>query len=419
MKTTKFTAKQQEIIQEAFRVWGENCFFNTSLNSLAEAIGISKTALYRYFDGKDSILEAMKEYLLQVHQNLCVEVQEKAEGKDFGERFELYQKIVLGFYIENYWYYRFIFIYFIPHSEESFETLKKLRQLQKDLFPINQLGSEFRWQPAVVQTVQNYIFSAAIFLLFHSGVSTFSFKPIRAADVEALNAKIIKEGFAGRASLDQLDFQHIEDHCMVDRGELLEPDRFFAAIAEVVGEVGLWEAPLDKIARKAGMSKSSLYFHFKNRNDMLWEMIERERQRVGQLYLQKTEGYETFEERLYAYFVVFSSYMEQRKDVLAVMNWFRFQGYKIEVPNDAVGKFSEYIEFLHEGISTGKLRKDSQGPLMLVQWINHFLIQEIFHTADALRPSASVRRELLRVSYRLFLYGVPGRRSIEGAPPRE
>ncbi len=418
MNTTKLTTKQQEIIQEAFRVWGDNCFYNTSLTSLADAIGISKTALYRYFNGKDSILQAMKEHILQLHQSLCAEVQEKAEGKDFSERYDLYRQIVLKFYTENYWYYRFFFIYFIPHSEESFRTLKKVRQYQKDLFPLDQLRSEFGWQPALVQTAQNYIFSAAIFLLFHSGVSTFSLEPLRAADVNGLSAKIIKEGFAREAFSDQLDFQHIEDQCRVDRKELLQPDRFFAAIAEVVGDVGLWEASLDKIARKAGMSKSSLYFHFKNRNDMLWEMIDRERQRVGQLYLQKSERYSSFEERLYAYFVVFSSYMEQRKDVLAVMNWFRFQGFKIEVPPDAEGRVSEYIGFLQEGVDSGKLRPDALGPLMLVQWINHFLIQEIYHEADDSR-SESDQRELLRASYRLFLYGIPGRKRTEGAVPRE
>jgi len=418
MNTTTITTKQQEIIQKAFRVWGENCFYNTSLNSLAEAIGISKTALYRYFDGKESILQAMKEYLLQVHQNLCVEVQEKAEGKDFSERYELYRQKVLRFYTENYWYYRFIDIYFIPHSDESLNTLKKMRQYQKNLFPLDQLRREFGWQSELVQTAQNYIFSAAIFLLFHSGVSTFSFEQIKAADVDWLNKKMINEGFAGHTLPDQLDFQHIEDHCRVDPEELLQPDRFFTAIAEVVGEVGLWEASIDRIARKAGMSKSSLYFHFKNRNDMLWEMIDRERLRVGQLYLQKTDGFESFEERLYAYFVVFSSYMEQRKDVLAVMNWFRFQGFKIEVPPDAEHRVSAYIEFLQEGIASGKLRSDVLGPLMIVQWINHFLIQEIYHEGDD-NHSESDKRERLRASYRLFLYGVPGRKGTEGTAPRE
>ncbi|MCK5674296.1 MAG: helix-turn-helix transcriptional regulator, partial [Spirochaetales bacterium] len=57
---TKRELKTQLIIDTAFKVWGEDSFYNTSLSTLAEAMGLTKPAIYRYFKNKDAILQAMK-----------------------------------------------------------------------------------------------------------------------------------------------------------------------------------------------------------------------------------------------------------------------------------------------------------------------------------------------------------------------
>jgi len=407
MNIVKTPTKRQEIIQEAFKVWGENSFYNTSLASLAQSMNISKAALYRHIKGKEDLLEAMKEYFLQLHRHLCQEVQQKAAGKGFDEKLSIFHKVVIQFYAKNYWYYRFIFIHMASQSEESLDSFKELKQFQKELFPLEELHTEFGWDTKELVLVQNYILNSGIFLLFHSSMSQFSFEKLKKSDLKNLNKSIVTEGFAGQERLNEIDFQRIEDQCWLDSCELPETDRIFSAIAQVVGEVGLWEASLEKIAGKAGISKSSLYFYFKNRNDMIWEMIDRERHSLGQLFLQKSGIYESFEERLYAYFVVFSSYMWARSNILEVMNWFRFQGFKIEVPANCTDTMVRYVQFLNDGQELDKLRKDLFGPQMIIQWINQFLIQEI-HNINGNKLLTKESNEMLRTLYRLFLFGVKG-----------
>ena len=413
MKTTKATIRQQEIINQAFRVWGESCFYKTSLSSLARSLGLSKTALYRYFSGKEALLQAMREHFLQVHENLSREFLEKASGKSFWKRFDLYNRIIVQFYSEHYWYCRFVFIFFLPRAEEGMNALQSLKEYQKVLFPREQLQSELGWGEGAVRRVQEYISTSAVFLLFHNSLKAFHFeeKSISEANIkdgaDALFSKMIKEGLAGKDQPGLCDFAAVEEQCWVDRSELLKSDRIFSAIAEVVGEMGLWEASIEKIARKAGMSKSSLYFHFRNRNDMLWEMIERELYRIRQLFEEKSASFETFEQRLYGYFVVFSSYMNHRRDILAVMKWLIFQGSKITFPLINQEAVKKHIQFLRDGVVSQKLRDDIFQPVEMIKWIHHFLTLGIQEMVSA-QQSEEEHRQMLRVSYKLFLFGARG-----------
>ncbi len=67
---TKREIKTQLIVDTAFKVWGENSFYNTSLSSLAEALGMSKPAIYRYFKNKDALLQAMKDDFIIKYKGL-------------------------------------------------------------------------------------------------------------------------------------------------------------------------------------------------------------------------------------------------------------------------------------------------------------------------------------------------------------
>ncbi len=62
--------KIQLIIDTAYKVWGDNFFYNTSLSSLADALGMTKPALYRYFNNKVAILLAMKTDFIRKYQTL-------------------------------------------------------------------------------------------------------------------------------------------------------------------------------------------------------------------------------------------------------------------------------------------------------------------------------------------------------------
>ena len=48
-----------EIIDAAFKVWGRNFYRKTSLSQLANELGVSKPALYRHFENKQALIDAM------------------------------------------------------------------------------------------------------------------------------------------------------------------------------------------------------------------------------------------------------------------------------------------------------------------------------------------------------------------------
>ena len=66
-------------------------------------------------------------------------------------------------------------------------------------------------------------------------------------------------------------------------------------------EEGIQNASVDKIAAKVGMSKSSLYFFFKNKDEMLTKMVEREQEHVKGLLLERLKGFAGFPEQAYCY----------------------------------------------------------------------------------------------------------------------
>lgn len=404
----KHTLKKKQIIETAFKVWGEEFFYKTSLASLAKELGISKTALYRYFRNKESLIDEMRQVFLDVHRNICEEMTAKAEGKSFQKRLELFHDKFLRFYGENYWYYRFAFIFLLPHTAEGFHQIEEIRQLQHGMFPADQLQQEFGWGEQEVKAVQRFIFSVGTFLLNRGNIKEVQeIEQLTSEQLLDMNGKLVFEGMEGPAKIRMPDFEAVEEKCRLELKDLLPKDPLFAAISKVVAEEGLWEASLEKIAKKAGMSKSSLYFHFHDRNEMLWKMIDRERQQLGQLFLDRSEQLNSVEERLYAYFAIFAWYLSRRPEFLAVMNWFRFQQFHIKIPRHMKGGMNKYIGFINEAEQSGKLRTDVLDTLTKARWINYLLIQEINNMywieglSDRMWP-------FIRASFKLFLFGVEG-----------
>lgn len=404
----KHTLKRKQIIETAFKVWGEEFFYKTSLASLAKALGISKTALYRYFRNKESLIDEMRQVFLDVHRNICEEMAAEAEGKSFQQRLELFHNRFLRFYGENYWYYRFAFIFLLPHTAEGFHQIEEIRRLQHGMFPAEQLQNEFGWGNHEVNAVQRFIFSVGTFLLNRGNIKEIQeMQQLSSEQLLDMNRKLVLGGMRGSANIQMPDFEDVEEKCRLELDDLLPKDPLFAAISKVVAEEGLWDASLEKIARMAGMSKSSLYFHFQDRNEMLWKMIDRERHQLGQLFLDRSAQLDSFEERLYAYFAIFAWYLARRPEFLAVMNWFRFQQFHIKIPQHMKGGMDKYIGFIIDGEQSGKLRTDVLDSITEARWINYLLIQEINNMYWIEGLSEKIW-PFIRTVYKLFLFGVKG-----------
>jgi AcrR family transcriptional regulator len=51
-----------DIIEKALHVWGREMYKTTSLSRLAQALGVTKPALYRHFANKKALLDGIYGY---------------------------------------------------------------------------------------------------------------------------------------------------------------------------------------------------------------------------------------------------------------------------------------------------------------------------------------------------------------------
>ncbi len=92
-------SKRQAIIHEASQAFNENGYDGTSLDTVADRLGVTKKALYYYIKNKQEIL---KEIFLQWGdvQEWAIDRAEK-EGKDGLERLSLYAKYYVSRVLET------------------------------------------------------------------------------------------------------------------------------------------------------------------------------------------------------------------------------------------------------------------------------------------------------------------------------
>jgi TetR/AcrR family transcriptional regulator len=74
-RAEQFETKRRAVVREAARAFGKRGFHNTSLDEIAEALGVSKPALYRYVRTKHEILYEAK--------NLVFELGDRARAAAF------------------------------------------------------------------------------------------------------------------------------------------------------------------------------------------------------------------------------------------------------------------------------------------------------------------------------------------------
>ncbi len=380
---------------------------HTSLESVAKALGMTKPAIYRYFSNKEALLSAMNSYFLSLFDDICDRAYRSDGSGRFEDAFDAYNEVVIRFFIENPAYFAYAMIMYIPRAQPGGGGSDHIEQKYRELFPESLLRDQLGWNEESVETVRNYIVTVGGFLLSHMAMCGTGKTSLETKELLEMNRYIVLEGFGNRERFYKPDYDKVEQACSIGREDLLEPDHIFSAIAEVVAEYGLWNASLDNIAKRAGMTKSSLYFYFENRNDMLWKMIDRERHHVGELYLRSSASFEHTEEKLYAYFRVFGGYMNLRPDFLAVMNWFRVQRINFKPPNHAKLGMERYLEFIRTAFSEEKIHDRGMNEMELIRFLHFMIINEI-NKGYWSGLSTEEMRIRFRVIFNIFVYGAEG-----------
>jgi AcrR family transcriptional regulator len=313
-----------EIEEAAFRVWGRNFYKKTSLSQLAKELGVSKPALYRHFASKQALTSAMTDRFIDDFANsVRMDFEKALQTNDADDGISIIVQCVTGYFAHNVYALIFSITNIYERNLEVHSIADRLKTRGVDMGTLEHIiEKKYKCDQKVVRLV----FAALTFLMsyFHKTKKTLD-NPPSGEDIKNVTELInmtIKNGLNLPLQKASFNFEDLENK--VDKMTLnAEQEPFFKAVAEAVAEVGPWDVSMEMVAKKLGLSKSSLYGHFKNKKDMLRRLFITEFKRIIE-YAQQGIGLSVkAEEQLYLGIFSIAVYLRARPEILIAMNWFR------------------------------------------------------------------------------------------------
>jgi AcrR family transcriptional regulator len=405
--------RRAQIIAGAFEAWGRSAFFQTHLDDVASQLGMTRPALYRHFRGKKALLDAMEEGFLSDYRELGGSIggTSATAGADPGPRAALDRFVGsrVEFFGGNIAYLYFMMNHVGTHHESAV--------LGEMVAQTARLGSLLAPAPGVHDptTAGDYVRATVTFFLMRTGLTNRDLRPraLGPRDRETLAALlggVCASGYAAPGCLlERPPMDEIEATCAVAPRELPEEHPILRAVAETVAEHGFGDASIDRIARRAGLTKSSLYFHFRDRDDMFARLLDRHQERLAAILASRASGVGGGTERqLYCFLVVLGSYFRAAGTIAAVLNWFRCHGYKLRLasvvrPDETA--MARWLPFLEDALRERSI--DTRG-ISLAHIAGHLSFVVINHMMMAGRTTRGVELTDLRQIYDLFVHGIQG-----------
>jgi len=211
---------------------------------------------------------------------------------------------------------------------------------------------------------------------------------------------LIQRGLGfGLEPLRKLDYAALESLARTGTDETGGGDGLLAAVASAVAEVGPWNASMDLVAKRSGLSKSGLYAHFKSREEMLAKLFEVEFDRIAALMENRIARGNTGPERVFLAMASAASYLSARPDILSALDWIRVQ--RIDLGVLMPPRFVALFSFLEEEPENPFAGFHAKRLELASRWILFHVINFLIHSrvcgADQKAPRPEERlRELHR-----------------------
>ncbi|MDR1286567.1 MAG: TetR/AcrR family transcriptional regulator [Treponema sp.] len=398
---------RQDIAETAFRVWGRNFYLDTSLSFLARELGVSKTAIYRHFRDKQALKDTMYELFFDHYADYIREGFNKASaGEDSAESLAAMIRVQTEYFARNPW--KFIFCLAEVYNDREPENIRD-ELLKRGIYVLRHryIARYSAGFPSFAQMIT----ASLIFWVAHfhkngrKDVSTLDENPGE-DEIKALVAFVEKTVFHGlgleRERTEHLDFDSLEASAASRDSEHVENGILFKAVAEAVAEAGPWNASMDMVARRSGLSKSSLYGHFKNKQDMLRRLFVTEFTHIARFANEGIGLSAVPEEQLYLGIFSIASYLRLRPEILTALSWIRTRRLNL-------GRHASYRPFrVFETIKLVPCRDWEKVPAEIMSHWIMFLIVNILMRPPEGANFADFPNESIRVLYRFVTLGVEG-----------
>ena len=397
------------IVETAFEEWGKVCFKNMSLSLVTNKLKITKPALYRYFKNKKELLNEMSNFLFNELIKLSETFFNEIKNKEKEKIILLFIKEYFEFFGKNLYYFLFYIFYLVKDRyfeiKNIIEINNKLSVILADFIKQN----DFWIKPEESENLLRYIFSTGIFLTvftIHEDINKN--KILKALNknqinklIESIN-KIVFNGFKSNKLPIKIDFNDIERLHFVNN-DPIKRNRIFESIANVVAKFGLWDASIKKIADDLNMSKSSLYLYFKNKKDMISDLIIKEMEKNNIKIQNNICNYDDFFKRLYCALVTMISNFINDKRIILVFDWFHYQGFDFKKVHSKNIKLNSVLSILQEGFENKLIKINLFNIEFISAYLNMQIIKEIL-LLNLMKKKFEIND--IRFIFKMFLYGL-------------
>ncbi len=396
--TKKQANRQKQIISAALQAWQRTDFTGLAMHTVAEELGCSKPALYRYFRSKDDLITqiqstAVERILFHGSQWLT-----DTADSDLHTAVDLLITAASRLFSEHPGFLHCVMArrYFLSRDQRT--SLRNLAQhMQSRLAGVSDTG-----------TAGFLLYSVSFWKILQHFIEQKNIPAPHTIDDTWIQNRCLY-GLAGSTLHDtdefQIDFGSVEKAFLpVGQEARREPHRIFSAVEEIVAEAGMENATVQKIAERIGISSSSLYFYFSDRSDMLAQTLEQERQFFLDMLAARIRGFSgNPAENLYGFMLLLDAYYRANPEILTVGSWIRSRTIQLGARSDFPAPGPE-TEFLQQGIRRG-IFTDEISPLGILVFLHVYIaLDRSFHEY---KKTDMDHQELarLRRRFQLALYG--------------
>lgn len=309
------------ILEAAFSFYSEPQFANVPLSGIASRAGITKAAIFRHFRSKEELFDSMRS---RYFDDIRAVLPESAVSYPY-----LLERIVT--LINDHKEYLFYTLYQYI-SDTGFEA-RMFVELQKRGVDLQSYGicsgvSEDKAH-IIIKNLKEYyklLYEIATTVFFLS--SRFCSKD-ECSDREfssSLN-KMFEHGISsGVHLLSEKRKKEIDLWCSIKEEDMPQPNPFFDALSEVISKKGFPGTTVESIADELGLAKSSLYTYFRNKDELIVTLVEKELLNLVNVVKQKTDAAASEDERGYVMMRTMLEYYLMRPSIVSVTAWLRMRG---------------------------------------------------------------------------------------------
>lgn len=315
------------LIEAAFSFYSTPHYEDFSMSQLAAKIGISKPAIYKHFASKEAVVAAMHNHFYDLIASRLIEIQKNCSPEKKNAPSPLFADLI-DFFADNPQYIN----YFISCYSEDCNYEQVIRNEMIKHGVANRMHEIHGGTDIVYQYAHSLY--CGLTLLFFIKIREKAVKESgKKATIKKFGPALISfvmNGLKGIFSQDDELFpqnisperrEQLDKLCRIEPGILPEENKIFKAFANVIIKHNIRGVTVERIAAELNMAKSSLYFYFENKNQMISSLVTKELSLLETLVNENISEAQTLAEYLYITMRTELEFFKEHKSIIPMCGW--------------------------------------------------------------------------------------------------